>query len=258
MAKLNTKIRVLIIALLPGLLYGQAKPTSIDQKSEKSLCANIVALTGNVTLNCSNLSSLTPAQKKALADIPSILKMALENQDYLDAIMAKLNAMSQPTTINNAPGGFAVSGGTVINPQVTNLGPPPAQIEVGPSRPLPVIPPYTPGAADDPASEQKRRAWIDSMGFERFSPDYLATANPGLTVEFHVSEPVADPEFRAVCDQLCVITEIQYLVGRGMATTSTPTVLTNATTVVMFVRSLDPNKPISRVTPIFAKDAPSQ
>jgi hypothetical protein len=34
----------------------------------------------------------------------------------------------QPYITNNAPGGFATSGGTLINPQVINNGPPPAKI----------------------------------------------------------------------------------------------------------------------------------
>jgi hypothetical protein len=256
MARLNARVSVLLIACVSGFMFGQAKPTFVQQKSEKSVCANIVALTGNVDINCSNLSVLTPAQKKGLADIPAILKMALTNQNYLDAILEKMNAMAQPVTVNNAPGGFAVSGGTVINPQVTNLGPPPAQIEVGPSRPLLAIPRPT-VATSDPSWDQQRRAWIDSLGLERFSSDSSAVVNPGLTVEFHVSEPVPDPDFRALCDQLCVITEMQYEQG-SRGTLSTPAVLTSATTVVMFVRSLDPNKPVTRVTPIFAKDAPSQ
>lgn len=87
MATLNTKMGVLLFACTSGLIYGQTKQPSIEQKAEKSVCANIVALTGNVNMNCSNLSSLTPAQKKALADIPEILKMALANQNYLDAIL---------------------------------------------------------------------------------------------------------------------------------------------------------------------------
>lgn len=35
---------------------------------------------------------------------------------------------SQPSVVNNAPNGFAISGGTVIQPQVNNYGPPPLQV----------------------------------------------------------------------------------------------------------------------------------
>lgn len=97
---------------------GQTAPT-VHQTSTRSSCANIVALSG-AKVNCSNL---TPAQRKAIESIPSILKTALENQDYLDVIMKKLDEMSasqQPGTTNNAPGGFAISGGTVIAPNVNN------------------------------------------------------------------------------------------------------------------------------------------
>jgi len=66
---------------------------TIVQHSHESVCSNIVALTGDVKLNCSNL---TPAQKKAIEQIPAVLKMALTNQEYLAAIEAKLDEVSKP------------------------------------------------------------------------------------------------------------------------------------------------------------------
>ena len=81
------------LALLFGMavsVAGQTAPT-VHQTATRSSCSNIVALSG-AKIDCANL---TPAQKKALADIPTILKMALSNQDYLDAILAKLNEISK-------------------------------------------------------------------------------------------------------------------------------------------------------------------
>lgn len=103
-----------------ALAGGQTAP-AVTQTASQSPCANIVALSG-ARVDCNNL---TTAQKKALSDIPAILRMAIENQGYLDAILKKLNEMSeQPTTTNTAAGGFSTSGGTLINPTVINTGPP--------------------------------------------------------------------------------------------------------------------------------------
>jgi hypothetical protein len=125
MAKPNLKA-VLLVAFLANFDYGQTP--AVQQKSEKSTCTNILALTGDVNMNCSNL---TPAQKKALADIPAILKMALSNQGYLEAILKKLNDLSQPSapiTTNIAPGGFAVSGGYLDHPTINKLSEPLPQL----------------------------------------------------------------------------------------------------------------------------------
>jgi hypothetical protein len=135
----NLKLFIFLLLFI-SISYGQTSPT-IKQESEKSTCSNIVALVGNINLNC---SKLTPAQKKALEDIPTILRMALKNQDYLDSIKKELDEISQnptqTTTTNSAPGGFAVSGGTLINPQVNNLRNPLPRIQVTESTPIPPPP----------------------------------------------------------------------------------------------------------------------
>lgn len=79
-------------------------------------------------MNCSNL---TEAQRRSLKEIPLILRMAINNQTYLAAIMAKMDEMNRPqppVTNNVAPGGFATSGGTLVNPTVNNFGPPLANL----------------------------------------------------------------------------------------------------------------------------------
>jgi hypothetical protein len=101
MKNLNLRI-VLLLSFASGIGCGQTTQPTIQQKSEKSTCANIVALAGNVDLNC---SSLTPAQSKAISNIPAILKMTLENQNYLDAIMKQLQEMSK-----TQPGQITVNG----------------------------------------------------------------------------------------------------------------------------------------------------
>jgi hypothetical protein len=81
-----------------------------------------------LNLNCTDL---TPTQSKALADIPMILKLALTNQDYLNAILTKLNeiekAQGSQTTLNYAPKGIANSGTINGNATVIN-GPPPLKM----------------------------------------------------------------------------------------------------------------------------------
>jgi hypothetical protein len=127
MKTLNRRAAVVFIACISAISGGQTPP-SVQQKAERSICANIVALTGDVKLNCSNL---TEEQKKALKDIPAILKMAVSNQAYLAEILAKMEEMNRPqpaVTNNIAPGGFATSGGTLINPSVNNFGPPSAHL----------------------------------------------------------------------------------------------------------------------------------
>ena len=121
MLKIKPAIEVMLLLGVIAPSRGQTAP-SVRQTAKQSSCSNIVALAG-AKVDCSNL---TPAQKKALANIPSILKLAIENEDYLDAILKKLDEMSasQPSVvINSAPGGFATSGGTLVNPQVNNYGP---------------------------------------------------------------------------------------------------------------------------------------
>ena len=102
--------------------YGQAP--SVSQGANRTSCSNIIALAGNVDVNC---SSLTPAQRKVLAQIPGMLNKILANQNP-DALMAKLDEILNAETRRSlatasAPNGIAITGGTVTNPTVNN-GPP--------------------------------------------------------------------------------------------------------------------------------------
>jgi hypothetical protein len=117
MTSLNRRAAGCVIFLC-GIANSQSTP-SIQQKSERSMCANVIALIGDVKMNCSDL---TEEQKKALKDIPAILKMAVTNQNYLADIKAKLDSMSmqQPTVTNNCPNGICISGGQVDHPTVNN------------------------------------------------------------------------------------------------------------------------------------------
>jgi hypothetical protein len=112
------------LALLLGvaaIANGQTTPT-VTQTAAQSSCVNIVALSG-AKVDC---STLTPAQKKALENIPSILKMALENQEYLDEIMKKLDEIPRGGLVQqNNSGGFNIQQGTtgenspIINSPIT-------------------------------------------------------------------------------------------------------------------------------------------
>jgi hypothetical protein len=93
MRKIKTAIELAVITCVSAFASSQTGP-NVHQTATKSSCVNIVALSG-AKVDCSNL---IPAQKKALAEIPSILKMTFENQNYLDAIMKKLEEMSQAPT----------------------------------------------------------------------------------------------------------------------------------------------------------------
>jgi hypothetical protein len=118
--RLTVASSALLLSLM--LAHGQTIPT-VQQKSERSTCTNIVALTGNVKVNCSNL---TPDQKKMLERIPALLKKILANQGDSNALMDKmdeiLRATSRPIETVNAPNGIGTIGGTLINPEVNNYG----------------------------------------------------------------------------------------------------------------------------------------
>jgi hypothetical protein len=67
---------------------GQA-PAAIKQDAANASCANIVALAGNVNLNC---SSLTAAQRKLIESIPGLLSKLFASQaDSTSEILSKLD-----------------------------------------------------------------------------------------------------------------------------------------------------------------------
>jgi hypothetical protein len=100
-SRLNREF-VLLLTISGGCAIGQTTPT-VQQKAEKTVCSNIVALTGNVDIKC---STLTPAQEKAIESVPGLLKKILANQNP-DAVMAKLNelltAIEHSGIVINAP-----------------------------------------------------------------------------------------------------------------------------------------------------------
>lgn len=122
MRRKNLRSAWIILLTIPALT--QTTPT-VQQKAEKSACSNIVALTGNVDIKC---STLTPEQGKALIQIKMMLQKMLADKidpNLIKQMDEKLDEIkriaSQPSIQNNAPNGIAVSGGTLINPQVTNI-----------------------------------------------------------------------------------------------------------------------------------------
>lgn len=60
----------------------------VKQEAKNSSCSNIVALAGNVEVNC---SSLTPAQQKQIESIPLILHKILVNQIDPESVMLALD-----------------------------------------------------------------------------------------------------------------------------------------------------------------------
>ena len=90
MTRLKQSIELLTLFVgIAGVANGQSNPT-VNQTGKHGSCINIVALSG-AKVDCSHL---TPAQSKALENIPTILKMALENQTYLEEILKRLNEVS--------------------------------------------------------------------------------------------------------------------------------------------------------------------
>jgi hypothetical protein len=187
MTRLDIRLVVLLFSI--ATLADRQTTLSVKQKATNSPCANIVALSG-AKINCANL---TDAQKKAIANIPAILEMTLTNQDYLEAIIAKLDAMKQanqsPPIINapNCPGGICPTGTTFGNQTVINT-PPPSKIE----------------------------------GFEVVPSDPKADSNghPITSFKFYLSEPVADQKFIAICDRPCAALGADTSPRRGVILSS--------------------------------------
>jgi hypothetical protein len=87
--------RLLILSVVLLLLTSEAigqNPPTVTQEAKGSPCSNIVALTGDVKLNC---SSLTPAQQKIIESIPDVLRKILNSQLDANAVVKKLNEMAQ-------------------------------------------------------------------------------------------------------------------------------------------------------------------
>lgn len=98
MIKLSTNL-ALILPFAALIVFGQ-DVNKIKQISEKSSCSNIVALAGNVNLNC---SSLTPEQEKLLKDIPIMLNKILSSRDT-NLVINKLEELRKSIDkINSAP-----------------------------------------------------------------------------------------------------------------------------------------------------------
>jgi hypothetical protein len=76
-----------IVITLCGSVLAQAVP-GITQDAKNSSCSNIVALVGSVSLDC---SSLTPAQKKIIDSIPSLLHKIIAQQLDPKLVMEKLD-----------------------------------------------------------------------------------------------------------------------------------------------------------------------
>jgi len=84
--------------LLIGIAKGQNTPT--NQRASYSNCANIVALAGDVKINC---SSLTPEQKKMLGRIPNLLNQLLVKQLDPDVVMPKLEEILEAARSGKNP-----------------------------------------------------------------------------------------------------------------------------------------------------------
>jgi hypothetical protein len=119
---------VLALSFIATGAHGQSKP-NLEQNSARSACSNIVALTGDVNINC---SSLTPQQKKTLDTIPAILRKILANQidtktvmDKLDEILAATSRPATLTAVQSNSGGINIQQGTtgadrsIINSPIT-------------------------------------------------------------------------------------------------------------------------------------------
>ena len=77
--------------LVGSRAFCQALP-SVTQDRKNSQCSNIVALAGNVSVNC---SSLTAAQRKLIESIPALLHKLLSEQPDPKIVMDKLDEIGR-------------------------------------------------------------------------------------------------------------------------------------------------------------------
>jgi hypothetical protein len=110
-ARLLLSLISTITMLVVGTSAFSQASTTVKQAAEQSICSNVVTLTGNTNVNCSNL---TAAQKRAIEEIPKIMKMALDSQKFLQSIQDEIQKVKSncenKSTINlhNSP----VTGGS--------------------------------------------------------------------------------------------------------------------------------------------------
>ena len=76
-----------VLFLLVSEVAAQNSP-GITQEAKSSPCSNVIALTGDVKIDC---SSLTPAQQKIIDSIPALLRNIIAHQHDADAVIAKLD-----------------------------------------------------------------------------------------------------------------------------------------------------------------------
>jgi len=77
----------IVLAFCGALAFGQSQP-NVKQESKNSSCSNIVALAGNVDVNC---SALSPDQQRVIDGIPAILHKILKYQTDPSVVMKKLD-----------------------------------------------------------------------------------------------------------------------------------------------------------------------
>jgi hypothetical protein len=86
--RIRRVLRTSIVIVFYGTLGLSQTQPSVKQEAKDTSCSNIVALAGNVSVNC---SSLTPAQRKLIQSIPAVLNKILANQLDPEAVMRKLD-----------------------------------------------------------------------------------------------------------------------------------------------------------------------
>jgi hypothetical protein len=128
-----------------GVMWCQTNPppnsARNDLGSQSNTECSVNALKSNVqigSMTCTNIDVNLAKQFKAIADGTK------RDAKLLDLVLAELRKISSQVTpaseiqINSAPGGFVISGGTVIAPTVNNRNPLP-EIEASEPTPVPVV-----------------------------------------------------------------------------------------------------------------------
>jgi hypothetical protein len=178
---------VLFAATIICPAMGQAG-AAVKQKPGQSLCSNVVALAGNVNINCSTLSK---SEKATIDSIPAILHKILVNELPTDEVLKKLdelqkeiadrNSLSTSISVQcdqNSGNCAGVNNGQQITNRYGEQEPPPVILNVEQTR-------LGAGA----------KLILDEPG------DLVK--NPGVIITFTVDRIFSIPEFDIFCDHPC-------------------------------------------------------
>lgn len=188
-------------AVLPAKKHAPAKESSLPERNAEGIHGSDNTQVNDNRPIVGDGNTIVGADSNGNVRIPG--GTAIGNGAHTDSSGVAIGSHAgegnqQPTIVNSAPGGFAVSGGTLINPQVVNNKPLPPQIEVSESVALEAEVPSTSGR-----------------------PPRQGSNMPGASVTITLQGVFYNPAFVADCSTPCVLVRAWDVEGNGERSIST-------------------------------------